>query len=295
MLTHAGGIANLYSVVRLSYIMVLLALLASGAGCQPEPPKEKPIQDGVKIRDIAPKASAARQAQFLVTAAIDVHAFDLPAENVGKLDDLWEALSTKSIWMTSYNAFRQNSFRVRSGRIEAWQRIVDLLVKAGAQNVGTATLMVNDDDPTDWPVLNSPGPGAVSFIDEGLLPQKVNLGPGRLVLRLRTEPVPGVRGVRKLIAYPVHSLPVSSAIRELQEKLKENDFTFKSAAFAAQMGPGDLIVLAPGEYTGERLSLGGLFFNKAEPVMFFNPASQQLPKQGPAVRVLILVCMGIKD
>jgi hypothetical protein len=197
--------------------------------------------------------------------------------------------------MTHYDSFRQNSFRVRSGRFEAWQRILDLLAQAGAQKVGVATLMVSDDDSTDWLIVSSPSPGTVSFVDEALLPQKANLGPGRLVLRLRAEPVPGVRGVRRLIAYPAHSSFLTSAIPKLQEKLTESDFVFDSAAFAAQMGRGDLVVLAPVEYTGERFTLGGLFFNKAEPVTFLDPARRQLPQQKPAVRVLILVCTGIRD
>jgi hypothetical protein len=281
-------------VLRWSNIAILVVLIGS-AGCPPQPPTAEPMDEGIKIGELAPKTDKPRQAKFLVTAAIDVHVFDLPAANVDKLDDVWDALSTKSIWMTNYEAFRRNAFRVRSGRLDAWRRIPDLLAKAGAQKVGTATLMVNDKDSTDWPIVNSPGPTAVSFVDENLLTQTANLGPGRLVLRLRTEPVPGARGVRKLIAYPAYTLPVSSAIPELQEKLKESEFIFRSAAFAAQMGPGDIVVLAPDEYTGERLTLGGRFFNRAEPVTFLNPDARQFPRQEPAVRVLVLVCTDIRD
>jgi hypothetical protein len=272
----------------------MIALLG-GAGCEPKPPVEEPNARTVKIGDLAPKTAQSRQAQFLATVVIDVHAFDLPADNVGKLDDLWETLSAKSLWMTSYDAFRRNSFRVRSGRIEAWQRILDLLAKAGAQKVGVSTLMVNDNDSTDRPILGLPPLAAISFFDEASLPQKVVLGPGPLVLRLRTELVSGMRGVRKLIVYPAYGAPISSGVPRLQEKEREREFTFSSAAFAAQMGKGDLFVLAPTEYTGERLTLGGLVFNKAEPVTFIDPAKREPAKQKPAVRVLIFVCMGIRD
>jgi hypothetical protein len=270
-----------------------MMLLFAGAGCTPQPPKEKPAAENIRLGDLAPKNSPSRQARISTAATIEIHTFDLPAENVGRLDDLWEALSTKSIWMTNYNSFRQNSFRVRSGRIEAWQKILDFLTKAGAQKVGVATLTVNDKDPTDWPIANSPP--MISFVDEAALRQKINVGLGQLALRLQTEPVPGVRGVRKLIAYPVHAIPMSSAIPKLQAKIKEGEFIFNSVAFAAQMSLGDLLVLAPGEYTGERLTLGGLFFNKAEPVAFRDPAARQLPKRGPAVRVWVLVCAGVQD
>ena len=229
-----------------------------------------------------------------MAAAIEAHVFDLPSRNVDSLTDLWETLSTKSLWMTSYDAFRRNSFRVRSGRVEAWRQIQDLLTRAGAQKVGTATLMVSDKDSTDWPVANIPSGSAISFFDENLSEQTVNLASGRLVLRLQAEPVPGVRGTRKLILYPAYSLPVTTAIPQLQKRLREDEFAFHPAAFAAQMTPGDLVVLAPTESTGERLSLGGLFFNKPEPVTFVDPASKRATQES-AVRVLVLICAGIKD
>ncbi len=281
-------------MLRLSYIAAVIVLVA-GTGCTPPPAPDKTVTEGIKIGELAPKNSTPRQAQFLVAASIDVHVFDLPARNVERLTDLWEALSTKSVWMTSYEAFRRNNFRVRSGKVGAWRQILDLLTQAGAQRVGTATLMVNDRDSTDWPLINMPAAGPITFFDENSLEQSAPLASGQLVLRLRAEPVPGLRGVRKLVVYPAYNPPLSSAIPELQKKLKENEVAFHAAAFAAQMGPGDLVVLAPNEYTGERLSLGGLFFNKAVPVTFLDPASSELPKKEPAVRVLILVCAGVKD
>jgi hypothetical protein len=281
--------------VRLLLYIAVSALLVGALGCQSRPPEQKPIWEDVKIGDIASTTGKPRRAQFLVTATIDIYSLDLPAANVEKLDSLWNVLSSKSIWMSSYKAFRENSLRVRSGRIENWRQIQSLLTEAGAQVASTTTLMLNDSDPTDWPLVNLPTARAISFIDESLLEQKANLGPGQFVLRLRTEPIPGLRGVRKLVAYPVHKPPLGSAIPELQEKLKESEFIFSAACFGFQMGPGDLIVLAPDQYTGEQLSLGGLLFNKAERMVFLNPATRQVPTQEPAVRVFIIVCTGIKD
>ena len=128
-----------------------------------------------------------------------------------------------------------------------------------------------------------------------LLKQTTHVGPGVLALRLRVEPIPWARGVHKIIGYPTYTIPVISAIAPLQAKAREKEFYFAPAAFAVQMAPGDLIVIGPDEYTAERQTLGGLFFNKPEGTLFFNPAKRTPPQIKPAVRVYVLICTAIND
>ncbi len=56
------------------------------------------------------------------------------------------------------------------------------------------------------------------------------------------------------------------------------------------MGPGDLLVLGPETYTGERTTLGGLFFNEPADALFFNVHKPKPPQRRPAVRVYVLLC-----
>jgi hypothetical protein len=132
-------------------------------------------------------------------------------------------------------------------------------------------------------------------VGNNLASQTVNVGPGSIVLRLRVEPIPWARGARKVIAYPTYTLPTASAIPQLRMMATKNQFFFAPAAFAAQMGPGDLVVLGPGVYTGEQLTLGGLFFNNLQGRLFFNPTKSDPPQQRPAARVYILICRSISD
>ena len=81
----------------------------------------------------------------------------------------------------------------------------------------------------------------------------------------------------------------------MQAKARQNEFYFAPAAFAVQMAPGDLIVIGPDKYTAERQTLGGLFFNKPEGTLFFNPAKRTPPQIKPAVRVYVLICTAIND
>jgi len=271
--------------------------LAGLAGCADAPKEERQIWQGVKIGDVAPTAKGKNRekVKFLATVQMEVRAFELPGENVDQLDDLWRQLSPKLVFMTSYNAFTDNSFRVKSGRIEMWEKIQKTLTAAGAQMTATLSLAVPDNDTTDLPIADLTAGRTIAFMGNNLASQTVNVGPGSLVLRLRAEPMPWAPGVRKIIAYPTYALPTSAAIPQLHLLARKNEFYFAPAAFAAQMGPGDLVVLGPDTYTGEQLTLGGLFFNNLQGRLFFDPAKSDPPQFKPGARIYVLICRGISD
>jgi hypothetical protein len=284
-------------MARLSGVAALTFGLVLGvAGCPPTPQTtpEQEIWEGVKMADLAPPPNdRLPPPQVLATVGIEIHTMALPADNVDRLDDLWQMLSPGTIRMNSYSAFSENSFRVKSGRMDMWDQIRQLLTDADGQQVSTSTLVVPDNDKTDFPIVQLPAGRPIAFIGDNLTKQSVTVGPGLLALRLRAEPIPWARGVRKIIAYPAYTLPLAGMIPELQAGARQREFYFAPAAFALQMGPGDLVVLGPDEYTGERRTLGGLFFNHPEGTLFFNPNKRLPPARRPAVRLYILICTGI--
>ena len=294
-LTSGDSIAILSYMVRVSLVVVVaLSLLIGPAGCQNEPRRQQPTWDGVKIGELAaPPQDRLPPPQFIATARIDVHLMELPADNVDRLDKLWQALSVGPVRMSSYNAFSENSFRIRFGRAEMLGKIEDLLAEADGQRAGTISMTVSDNETSDLPIADLPVARQIAFVGNNLSRQAVSVGPGVLVLRMTAQPIPGARGVRKIIAYPTYTIPLKSAIAELQSRTRKHDFYFEPAAFACQMGPGDLVVLGPEEYTGERVTLGGLFFNKPDGTLFFNPTKRTPPEHKTAVRVYILLCTDV--
>ncbi len=294
-MTRRWHTTKLIFVRCLCFILVLGWLALGAAGCDTASEPEIPIWETTKLSDLAPTTSERAQAEFLVAAQFDIHVFDVPADNVDKLEDLWPLLSAEPIRTNSYNAFAQNLFRVRFGRTEAWDRLLGVLKEAGAQKGGSTALGLLADGPTDLPIAELLRPGTVSYAAMNLSWEQARVEAGRLVLRLRAEPIPGARGVRKIVAYPVCTPALSSAIPQLDAKAREREAYFASAAFAAQMGPGDLLVLGPNEYSAERLTLGGLFFNEPRDVLFLAPQTSDPPRRKPALRVFVLVCVGMID
>jgi len=284
-------------MVRSLWVAAVTLWLVAGTGCGNAPKEERKIWEQVKIGDIAPARKKGDQdkAKFLATVQMEVRILEVPGANVEQLDDLWRLLSPKSVFMSSYNAFKDNAFRVKSGRVEASEKIQKALAGAGAQKTATLMLPIPSDDASDLPVANMQTGRTIAFVGNDLSSQTVTVGPGALVLRLRAEPIPWARGVCKIIAYPTYTLPTSSTIPQLQMMARKGEFYFAPAAFAAQMGPGDLVVLGPDCYTGEQLTLGGLFFNNPQGRLFFDPTKPSPPEQKPAARIYILICRSISD
>ncbi len=296
-MTRQVAVGTLWLVHRLDYIAILMGILLAAAGCgTPLGEDAAPIWEQVKIWDLGPPAShPPRRAQVMGTIHFDVYAFDLPADNIERLGPVWQTLSAKPIHTNSYTAFAENGFRVRYGRLRVWKELEAMLAKAGGRGAGTTSLILSEEAPANLPIADVPQGHPISFVGTDLSRQIANVGPGVLVLRLRAQPVPGARGVRKMIAYPVHTLPSSLAIPELDAAARQREFYFGAAAFASQMSPGDFVLLAPNDYTGQRDTLGGLFFNKPVGTVFLDPEHKRPPERKPTVRIFVLICTRMTD
>jgi hypothetical protein len=279
-------------MVRVSLVVAsILGLALVVAGCPTEPKRSSLIWQGERIGEIAPPPQdRAAPPAYLVTVSLEVHVLQMPADNVEQLKTIWQLLSATPIRLMSYNAFSGNSFRLLYGKTELWPRIQNLLIEADAQPVTTATLTIADNDKIDLPIAELPIARPITFVATDLSKQMVHVGSGILALRLVAQPTPWARGVRKIVGFPVYTLPTSGAFPELQARVLQREFPFDSASFACQMGPGDLLVLGPEPYTGERATLGGLFFNEPADALFFNVNKPKPPQRRPAVRVYVLVC-----
>lgn len=279
-------------MVRFSLVVVsVLGLVLGATGCPTEPKRSNLIWQGEKIGEIAPPPQdRAAPPAYRVTVSLEVHVLEMPADNVEQLTSMWQLLSASPIRLMSYNAFSENSFRLLYGKTELWPQIQNLLVEADAQPVTTMAVTIADNDWTDLPVAELPIARPITFVATDLSKQMAHVGSGILALRLVAQPIPWARGVRKIVGFPVYTVPTSGAIPELQARALQREFPFDAASFACQMGPGDMLVLGPETYTGERATLGGLFFNEPADALFFNVNKPKPPQRRPAVRVYVLVC-----
>jgi hypothetical protein len=284
-------------MIRIFVFAVLGCLSMSLAGCK-KPEQVQPVQEQVKIGDISPSHGDHSVGTAINTINFDVHIFEIPAENFGKVSDIWELLYTEPLQFHNQKVFMANSFVVRFGRVRMWNRIHDMLRTAGGQKIVTVSLLLPNGQSNDLIVKELNMEQNVSYIAANNRRDGVTIGPGIIGLRIKAEKVPNLRDVCELLAYPVFTVQTSSSIPQLYTRAKSREFAFSSAAFGLRMAPGDFIVLGPEKYNppnAGQTTLDGLFFSKPEGSLF--PSADNIIKTElkPAVRVFLLVCIGMSN
>ncbi len=262
-------------------------------GCN-KPEKTKPLWEQVKVGDIAPSRHGKRSmAQMLKTINFGVHIFEIPAEKIDALDEVWHTLYTGPLRFNNYDAFRANSFAIGFGRVQMWNRIQNMLHTANGQKIVTVSLLLSDGEDNDLVVRGLNKEQTVFYTTVNGSKEAATVGPGVIALRMKAEKIRGSRDVCTLIAYPAFLVPAESAIPQLSARAKRREFLFPCAAFGLKMGPGDFVVLGPKKYVSTQTTLGGLFFGKAEESLFFSATERKPPEPKPAVRIFMLLCTKI--
>ncbi len=256
--------------------------------------QNKPVWNEVSFGDLtAANNYSIPRPQLLNTINFDVHIFEIPSGNVGKLNTVWNSLHTSPIRFNNYRAFNGNSFIARFGQALLLDKIEELLVSAGGQRALKISLLMSANRPNDITITGLDKQQSVHYISAEGTKETAAVGPGMLVLRIKAVKVTGSEGVCIFVAQPVFTQPVMSSIPALAERAKLHEFIFGSAAFGLKISPGDFVILGPQKYDSSRSTLGGLFFSKPEGTLFFTNTEHKVPEHKPSVRVLLLVCTGV--
>jgi len=282
-------------MARISSITILTCLALCFGGCK-APDESEPIWEQIKIDDLAPAyRKKETEAQSPKVMNFDVHVFEVPAENIAKLNHVWPMLAINRLRFSNYDAFIANSFRVGLGRMNTWRRIQDMLTIAGSQKILTVSIVLADGQSEDLTIIGLGAKRTISFISGKSSLNKAVIGPGTIALRIKAAGISGVPNASKLVAYPVFTVPVKTNIPRLADRTKEREFAFSPAAFGLKMNMGDFVLLGPAEYNSDTSMLTGLFFSKPKGSLFPTDVTGQTSKLKPAVRLFLLVCTGISD
>lgn len=266
-------------MIRFFQIAVFSCLALLLTGCN-APEESEPIWEQVKITDIAPAHNGKQpDSQLLKTINFNVYIFEMPAENISTLNDVWQMLYTKPLRFNDYDAFVANSFSVGFGEAQMWDKIADLLRAAGAKQVKTVSLLLLDGQASDLAIAGLGNKQTIFYISTDGSMEGATIGPGNLALRIKAEKIPGLRGVCNVDVQPVFSLPVRSSIPQLAAREKLGEFLFDAAGFRLKMSPGNFVFLGPEKYSSDQITLGSLFFSR--------------PGPRPVVRTFLFVCTRI--
>ena len=280
-------------MIRTFQIAVLCFIGFSLSGCD-TPDGTPPIQDKPLINELGPKnPDGTPKKTFLKTINLDLHIYEIPADNIRELDEIRRILDIKSLQFINYIAFRANAFSVYFGQGQTWNTVNDQLIIAGAQTLTQIAIMLPNGETEDTIIKEITQPQVVYFTSIQDITEAVHIEPGIIALRIKVENPPVLDGSCNLTACPVFTLLKGNTIPELNERLRLRDFAFDAAAFRLNMKPGDFVFLAPEKYISDQFTLNGLFFSNPQGSIFFNKDIYKVPVRKPAVRVYLLTCVGV--
>jgi hypothetical protein len=179
---------------------VFCLLFSALIGCTP--PEEEPIWKNLKIGDLAPRRDGKQPTSRLVESTnFNLHVFEMPSDNIDKLDDIRKTLFTKNIRYQSSHSFKDNSFSVQFGQIRMWRELLASILTAGAKEINKVSLMLADELPETIAVARINSPRTIFFTSTYGSREGANVGPGILALRIKTQKIPALRGVCNFTAY----------------------------------------------------------------------------------------------
>jgi len=282
-------------MARLFQIAVFSCLCLCLAGCDASE-KSEPIWQNVKITDLAPSHPAKRPDSPLVkTADFAVYTFEIPAEKVEMLDDIWQMMYTQPLRFIDYDAFCANSFSVGFGRLQMWNKIADLLHAANGKKVEKTLLLLTDGRAETVVAAVLADEKTIFHISTSGAMEGVTLGPGKLAIRIKAEKIAGSRGVCSVDVQPAFLPPLKNPMlrRASAADTAPGEFVFAAAGFGLKMSPGDFFLVGPKEYSSSRITLGSAFFSKPQGSVFFDETERKPPQRKPSVSMFLFVCSAI--
>ena len=302
-LTFDRFLITIYAMKKLIYILTLALAFLHLAGCAEQEAVTPPafMPGSLKIGDLAPK----KIARPTMESMFEVVTFEVPMDNIEQMEEMFELLRDKPLSFQNRQAFKDNGFDVGFGQSGTWQALSAVMQKALARKVKTSKLAVFDDDGDDIlaNILYRPVKFFYTRADGSIDLQ--DIGPGRIMLRIKSTPVVTSRGVVTVSVLPVFSMGGENSIARLAGKKKIGETAFDAAQFQVDMAAGDFIFLTSDEPDQGMIMLSELFFRTERNIKVRNPEFSSDPKKNvgksamiskdmPLARIYVILCTGVK-
>jgi hypothetical protein len=279
-------------MARLVQILFLCSAIMLPADCADN--KQETQTKGIKIGDLA---STGRRVQpkVLHTTNIEVISYELPAENIASLDDIWQMLEPGSLRYNDSDSFAANGLRAATGKFATFDKVSEMLKSANATKLPTTSLLMSDNQPELLHITRIPHKTIIPYIDRQRAVRNAEVGPGIVGLQVLARQIlsssmsPGtdrtsssavsIRQLASIRVTPAILAETEGVAPALAERIRESDLQINSAGISAIMKPGDFVMLCPREYKPDEISAADRFFTK--------------PGPEPAIIVFLLVCVSI--
>lgn len=268
-------------MVRAGLIIAVSGTILTVLGCGGQA-GDKPVYEQVKIYDLAPSPSAPTQPQQQGLIELDTHIFELSAENLPLLEELWNSvLSDSPLKYRNAEAFKASGFVAAAGSLNMWNEIGQVLKAAESRKAGTVSLLLFKNQSDYVSVAGVEDERTFFYAEADGKVAGSSLSNGLAAFRVKVQGIPGTRGAVRMSLQPVFRCPVAGRTGKLATRTSYEDIVFDSIGLEMQISPGQFILLGSREYDGGQMSLSRLFFSHSKP--------------RPIARIYLVLCRSISD
>jgi hypothetical protein len=263
-------------VLRSMFAGVLMVVVL---GCDDVGRKE-PLLEGVKIGDLSPSGGGGQgDNRIIQTVNLDLLAYEIPAEQMEMLGEVYAMLNTKALRLNNPTAFTINGFRGGAGSISTLALVNNALEGAGGRRLPSTSLLLPHGATDMFSVLRLTKRQRITWLAPDASVEGAEAGPGRLGVEVRARKIEGERPSTYVVGHPFYTPTLEGLPEKLRERMEAQQLRLRTLGFGLQMTIGDFVLLAPAQYVSRRDVLSGLFFSRAGGT--------------PTVRVYILACSDI--
>lgn len=283
------------------FVLTVLVIIISGCA-KPRKNSDSALLQGVKISDLQPSFVPQLQPKI----HFRMYTFDIPAENISSVEDMFKILQISPMRFVNYDAFRANGFAAGFGQIVIWDELGDKLRKASALGRGTNALTISSDADDNIDIARIGEEYTIFYVGTDGTIAEAGLAAGRIAWNIKAQPIAGQRGTAQVWIQPVFKSYKDERIAKLIGKKLSSQIEFESSGFQLVMGEGDFILMGPGQYDS-RLSLDNLSLDlQGDPADIAKPKDERQnsftlgnmffkfhKKDGPVIRVYLIVFVGV--
>jgi hypothetical protein len=191
------------------------------------------------------------------TAGINIYILQISSDKLTELQDIIVKTDALPVKYNASDAFWANGLASCGGGKNDWQKINEFLSDSQFKIEKSVSLYAVENVADDVIITKTSQPVSILYRSEPPATAGIGLEAGRVVLRLTTKPVIGLRGVCSLDIRPAYKTGL-----EKNEKAG-SEFVFDAAAMSVQIRPGQFILLGPGSVkspSNDMQTIGDLMF-----------------------------------
>jgi len=253
------------------------------AGChEPEAGMEGPPIDGIRITDLAPRVKK----QTPVRTVFRVFTFEVPAEEMQSLGELFESMSKRQIRYADRAVFDGNGFRAGFGSQSEWGSFSAAIQAVASRTTNTRNVVAYELEGDELMTATLKFTEQVAWIGPRDAIVRNMFTFGRFSWMIKARRTGGIRGLAEVTIVPAYKLGTQDTFSQVDHF--EDRSPFASCALDVRMSPGDYLLLgSTGEPTGgDGLGIGPLTLTR---LLFYS-----VDRPG-SLKVYLILCVGVED